>query len=82
MNENKKGHSKGGLRSGERWWNEIMGDKNMRLTGFFLTVALLVVVGQVAQAARRLAMGWMARVRSWVSEGWRFFFTSLLSDWS
>ena len=29
-------------------------------------------MGQVAQAARRLATGWTARVRSQVSKGWRF----------
>ena len=38
-------------------------------------------VGQVAQAARRLATGWTARVRSRVSEGWRFFFTPSCPDW-
>ena len=26
----------------------------------------------MSQAARRLAMGSMAQVRSWLSEGWRF----------
>ena len=39
-------------------------------------------VGQVAQAARRLTTGWTARVRSPVSEGWRFLFTHSCSDWS
>ena len=38
-------------------------------------------VGQVAQVARRLAAGWTARVRSRVSEGWRFFFTPSCPDW-
>ena len=33
--------------------------------------------GQVAQGARRLTTGWTARVRSRVSEGWRFFFSLL-----
>ena len=37
-------------------------------------------VGQVAQAARRWAMGWMARVRSRVSERWIFFFTPSCPD--
>ena len=39
-------------------------------------------VGQVAQAARRWATGWTARVRSRVSEGWRFFFALSCPDWS
>ena len=39
-------------------------------------------VGQVAQAARLLATGWTARVRSRVSEGWRFFFPPSCPDWS
>ena len=39
-------------------------------------------VGQVAQAARHWAMGWTARVRSWVLEGCTFFFTPSCSDWS
>ena len=30
------------------------------------------MVGQVAQAVRRLAMGWTARVQPQVPEGWRF----------
>ena len=34
--------------------------------------------GQVAQAARRLATGWTARVRSRVSAGWRFFVSRLV----
>ena len=38
--------------------------------------------GQVAQAARRWATGWTARVRSRVSEGWRFFFAPSCPDWS
>ena len=37
--------------------------------------------GQVAQAARRLAAGWTARVRSRVSEGCRFFFAPSCPDW-
>ena len=39
-------------------------------------------VDQVAQAARRLATGWAARIRSRVSEDWRFFFTYSCPDWS
>ena len=39
-------------------------------------------VGQVAQAARCLIKGWMAWVRSQVSEGWKFFFTPSCPDWS
>ena len=39
-------------------------------------------VGQVAQAARRLTTGWMVRVRSRVSEGWRVFFIPSCPDWS
>ena len=39
------------------------------------------IVGQVAQAARRLAAGWVARDRSQVLEGWRFFFTPSCPDW-
>ena len=38
-------------------------------------------VGQVAQAARHLATGWMAWVQSQVSKGWRFFFTPSCPDW-
>ena len=40
------------------------------------------LVGQVAQAARRWATGWTARVQSRVSEGWRFFFAPSCPDWS
>ena len=41
-----------------------------------LQVLQTKTVGQVAQAARRLAMGWTARV----SEGWRFFFAPSCPD--
>ena len=40
----------------------------------------LTSVGQVAQAARCLAIIWMARVRSQVPEECRFFFTSSCLD--
>ena len=36
---------------------------------------LFQLMGQVAQAARRLATDRMARVRFWMMEGWRLFFT-------
>ena len=39
-------------------------------------------VRKVAQAARRLATGWTARVRSRVSEECRFFFIPSCTDWS
>ena len=39
-------------------------------------------VDQVAQTVRCLSMCWMAQVRSWVLEGWRFFFIPLCPDWS
>ena len=39
-------------------------------------------MGQVNQAVRRLATDWTARVRSPVSEWWRFFFTPSYPDWS
>ena len=39
-------------------------------------------VAQVAQAARRLATGLTARVRSRVAEGWSLFFTHSYPVWS
>ena len=36
-------------------------------------------IGQVAQAARRLAAGWAARVRSRVSEGLEIFLHTFVS---
>ena len=48
---------------------------------FITTNTCMLLVGQVAQAARRLAAGWTARVRSRVSEGCRFFFTPSCPDW-
>ena len=44
-----------------------------------ITCIILGYVGQVAQAARRLAAGWMARVRSRVSEGVESFLHSFVS---
>ena len=43
------------------------------------SLTLLTFVGQVAQAARRLATGWTARVRSRVSEGVEIFLHSFVS---
>ena len=38
--------------------------------------------GQVAKAARHLDTDWTTRVRSRMSEGWRFFFAPSCPDWS
>ena len=46
-----------------------------------LSSFIVKVLGQVAQAVRRLAMGWTVQVRSRVSEEWRFFFTPSCPDW-
>ena len=51
-------------------------------TLMMIIILNVTFVGQVAQAARRLATGWTARVRSRVSEGWRLFFTASCPDWS
>ena len=48
---------------------------------YIYTVYIYIYMGQVAQAAKRLATGWTARVRSRVSEVWRFFFTPTCPDW-
>ena len=53
-----------------------------RMMGFVFSCVHMIMVGQAAQAARGLTTGWTARVRSWVSEGWRFFFTPLCPDLS
>ena len=47
---------------------------------FIISKVIKYIVGQVARAARRLTTGWTARVRSRVSEEWRFFFTPSCPD--
>ena len=56
----------------------FMGTTNIALS----QVSRQMLVGQVAQAARRLAAFRTVRVRSRVSEGWRFFFRPSCPDWS
>ena len=44
-------------------------------------LCILAMKGQVAQAVRPLATGYTVRVRSRVSERWRFFFTPSCPEW-
>ena len=48
----------------------------------YLYLLPIIYVGQATQEARRLAMGWTARVRFRVSKRWRFFFTPSCPYWS